>query len=143
MWEKYNLWLVLGVLVIVAAIAGIGDRPGPSPATYAGGEADKVAALEPERSLPPIEIVQWSYYLDPDFAGRGAVIWQGEVRNNTDDYVEVVWLQATFYDADGVITDTDRALVSGLAPGAKKSFKGYATYFGTEKSGTVIVDSYY
>lgn len=84
--------------------------------------------------LPPVNIESWTWYPDSDFAGRGAVIWSAVVRNNTGAYIEHVAVEITTFDKDGVIADTDFAYATGLPPGGTASVKGYATYYGTEKS---------
>lgn len=90
-----------------------------------------------------IEIVSWRCYKDPTFGGDGAIVIVGELRNNTDRYIELVRVEVTLYDKAGVVTDSDYTYVRGLAPGAKKSFKFYATYYGTEERASLQVHEGY
>ena len=90
-----------------------------------------------------IEIVSWRCYKDPGFGGYGAIIIVGEIRNNTDRYIELVRVEVTLYDKAGTVTDSDYTHVRGLAPGAKKSFKFYATYYGTEEKASLQVHEGY
>lgn len=92
-------------------------------------------------TLPPspIAIDTWSWYRDSDFAGTGAVIWTAVVKNRSSDYVESVRVEFTSFDAAGRVVDTDWGIATGLAPGGTASAKGYATYFGTEKTASLRI----
>ena len=89
--------------------------------------------------LPRFEIVDWNWRSDADFAGDGAVIWTVEVRNNTTNYVSSVIVEFTTYDDRGQLMDTDFTYITGLQPGGTATGKGYATYFGTEKTGRIQI----
>jgi hypothetical protein len=89
--------------------------------------------------LPPLSIESWTWYSDPGFAGRGAVIWTAVIRNNTTEYVRSVPVEVTTFDAAGNVMDTDFSYATGLAPGGTASAKGYATYFGSEKKASIRI----
>ncbi|MEJ2182731.1 MAG: SH3 domain-containing protein [Nitrospirota bacterium] len=89
--------------------------------------------------LPSFEIENWNWYKDPSFGTRGAVIWTVEVRNNTNNYVELLKIEFTTYDAKGNIITSDFAYVEGLSPGGTASTKSYATYFGKEEKAKIRI----
>lgn len=97
------------------------------------------AELLQKQPLPTIEIADWNWRKDPGFGGDGAVIWQGQVRNNSGRYVELVRVEFTSLDGAGSVVDTDFTYARGLAPGGTANFKGYATYYGTEDKGRVRI----
>lgn len=96
-------------------------------------------SLLKNKPIPPFEIVSWNWRTDPSFRTDGAVIWNVQIRNNTNHYVSRLKVDLTTYDASGNIIESDFAYVSGLSPGGTSSAKSYATYLGREeKAGTRI-----
>lgn len=89
--------------------------------------------------LPAFEIESWNWQADPDFGTQGSVIYTGVIRNNTSEYVSLLKVEFTSFDAQGRIADTDFTYARGLAPGGTASIKGYATYFGTEKRASLRI----
>jgi len=102
---------------------------------YRGGQrlGYVAASVLESQPIPAFEVVSWNWQKDPGFAGRGAVIWTVEVRNNTARYVNLLRVDFTTYDAAGNVIDSDYGYVEGLSPGGVRSLKGYATYFGREE----------
>lgn len=89
--------------------------------------------------IPPFEIVSWNWYKDPSFGGDGAVIYNVEVRNNTNKYVRSLKVEFTTHDSEGNIIDSEYTYVNGLSPGGTASDKSYATYFGREAKATIRI----
>ena len=98
------------------------------------------AGLLEESPLPQVEVANFSWYKDAGFGVDGAVIWIVELRNNTPFYIENARVRFTSYDDQGRLMDTDYTYVSGLSPGGVSSSKGYATYFGQEKTARVGIE---
>lgn len=98
------------------------------------------ASVLEDQPLPPFEIASWNWHSDRSFGIDGAVIWNVEVRNNTQRYVELVRVNFTTYDAQGTVVDSDYGYVEGLPPGGVRSHKGYATYYGTEKRARISIN---
>lgn len=89
--------------------------------------------------LPALEISSWNWRRDPNFGTKGAVIWNVEVRNNTNGYIERVRVEFSTYDKDENLITSDFTYVRGLSPGGTASSKAYATYFGREQTGRVRI----
>jgi len=89
--------------------------------------------------IPDYEIVSWNWRKDPGFGTNGAVIWNVQVRNNTDRYIEHLKVEFTSFDSQGRIVTSDYSFVDGLSPGGTGSDKSYATYFGTEKKASIRI----
>ena len=89
--------------------------------------------------LPPIEVASWNWRKDPGFGTDGAIIWNVELRNNTDRYLDLVRVNLTTYDQQGRIVTSDFMYVRGLSPGGVASSQGYATYYGTETRARIEV----
>lgn len=97
------------------------------------------APLLKKHPVPPLEIADWNWHTDPDFALRGSVIWNVEVRNNTDQYIGLVKVEFSTYDSSDKLITSDFTYVKGLSPGGTATGKGYATYFGQEKTGRIRI----
>ena len=89
--------------------------------------------------LPSLEIASWNWSADPDFGTRGSIIWNVEVRNNTDRYIERAKVEFSTYDSSGELITSDSTYVMGLSPGGTATDKSYATYYGREKKGRVRI----
>lgn len=89
--------------------------------------------------IPNIEIIDFNWRTDPDFAGSGAVIWNVKLQNNTREYLDYIQVEFTTYDENGKLMDTAHSYVKGLSPGGSASEKSYATYFGNEKTAELRV----
>jgi hypothetical protein len=103
------------------------------------GKAFVHRELLKEKPLPPLEIASWNWRADHDFGTKGAVIWNVELRNNTDRYIDYVRVEFTSYDKNDQLITSDFSHVSGLAPGGTAATKAYATYFGRESKGRVRI----
>lgn len=102
------------------------------------GEWASLSLLK-DHPIPPIEVASWNWRSDRDFGTSGAVIWNVELRNNTNRYIKQVRVEFTSYDAQGNLITTDFGYVQGLAPGSTSATKGYATYFGREDRARIQV----
>ena len=91
--------------------------------------------------IPPIEIASWSWYVDPEFAGNGPVIWTAVIRNKSGANIRSVSVAVTTYDAGRNVLDTDFGYATGLGTyGGIVLVKGFATYFGREKYADIQVN---
>lgn len=97
-------------------------------------------SLLKENPIPAFEIVSWNWYTDSSFGTDGAVVWNVQIRNNTNKYITNLKVEFTTYDAGGSLIDTDYTYVSGLSPGGISSAKSYATFFGKEQKASIRVD---
>lgn len=88
---------------------------------------------------PPLEIVSWNWYADPDFGTDGSVIYTVELKNNTSRYIDLVRVEFATYDAADNLITSDYTFVRGLSPGGTGSTKAYATYFGREKTAKIKI----
>jgi hypothetical protein len=80
-----------------------------------------------------------AYYLDPEFAGTGAVIWVAEIRNTTSQTVETAQINFTSHDAGGNVLASDFTFVGPIPPGETRAGRSFADYHGTEASVDVQV----
>jgi hypothetical protein len=94
-------------------------------------------------SAPPattVVIVSDTFYIDPDFATEGAIIWAAEVRNTTTQVVESAELNLTSHDAAGNVLTSALTFVGPIPPGETRATQSYADYLGTEASVDIIVN---
>lgn len=106
------------------------------------GGVEKGYVYEPlleHRPMPPLEIADWNWYSDSDFGVNGAVVWNVEVRNNTNRYIETIKVEFSTYDSSEKLITTDFTYVKGMSPGGTATAKSYATYFGREKTGRIRI----
>lgn len=106
------------------------------------GDAPKGFVYEPllkHNPIPPLEIADWNWYSDPEFGVDGSIIWNVEVRNNTNRYVKTVKVEFSSYDSSEKLITSDFTYVKGLSPGGKGTAKSYTTYFGREKTGRIRI----
>lgn len=92
-------------------------------------------------ALRAVEIVNWNWRTDPHFGGKGTILWNAQVRNNSDKYIESVRLELTTYDASNKLVTTAFTFVEAIPPGETRSDESYATYYGTEERAGVQVAS--
>lgn len=89
--------------------------------------------------IPPVEVVDWNWYPDPDFGTDGTIVWNVKLRNNTSKYLEDVKVEFSTYDANGKLITSGFSYVHGLSPGGTATDKSYETFFGTEKTANIRV----
>jgi hypothetical protein len=89
--------------------------------------------------VPSLEIASWNWYKDPDFGTDGAVIWNVEVRNNTNQYIDLVRVEFSTYDSSNRLITSEFTYVRGLSPGGSGTAQSYATYYGREKTGRIRI----
>lgn len=89
--------------------------------------------------LPRIQVTTWSWDKDRDFGTDGAIIWNVEVENNTNEYISRVKAEITIYDYDGQITTSDYTYVKNISPFGKSSTKSYADYYGSEYKANIKI----
>lgn len=119
---------VLPVLVLVAAIGIL---------MLNSSVSSGLSGSDPS-ALRAVEIVNWNWRTDPHFGGKGTILWNAQVRNNSDKYIESVRLELTTYDASNKLVTTAFTFVEAIPPGGDES---YATYYGTEERAGVQVAS--
>jgi hypothetical protein len=89
--------------------------------------------------LSAIEIADWNWSADPDFAGDGAIKWNVSVRNTSQRNVAAAEVRITTYDQAGKLIATDSMYVTAIPAGGTRSDEGYADYYGTESNANVQV----
>jgi hypothetical protein len=113
-------------------------RANESFATLVGTEArtdiqvGQVEFSDNDLGLSAAQVVSSNWRIDPEYADEGAVIWTVEVQNTSHKKLESVQVDFITYDANGQILDYDLTFVGPLAPGARKSSKGFAQLRGGE-----------
>jgi len=90
-------------------------------------------------ALSSVKIESWNWRPDSDFGTRGAVVWNVNVRNLTNQYIESVRIELTTYNASGKLITSDFTFIRAIPPGATRSEKGYADYYGTEEGASAQV----
>jgi Divergent InlB B-repeat domain len=90
--------------------------------------------------VPPpadLEITSSAWYPNPEFE---LIDWVVEVRNNTDQIVEVARIDITTRDAAGKVLASDFTFVGPIPPGETRAHDGFADYHGTEATADFNVD---
>lgn len=103
-------------------------------------ETIKAIQKQKVESAEKIKIVSWKWYADKDFGSNGAIIYNVEVENISDDYIQIVKINFTSYDKSGKICASDFAFINAIAPHSKKSTKAYADYYGTEENAKISIE---
>jgi hypothetical protein len=96
------------------------------------GNKTAVAELNPGTATLPVTTS--AYYIDPEFAGSGAVIWVAEVQNTTSQTVETAQINFTSHDAGGNVLASDFTFVGPIPPGESRAGRSFADYHGNETS---------
>jgi Divergent InlB B-repeat domain len=96
------------------------------------GNKTGVAEFNPGAATLPITTS--TYYLDPEFAGTGAVIWVAEVQNTTSQTVETAKINFTSHDNGGNVLASDFTFVGPIPPGETRAGRSFADYHGNEAS---------
>jgi hypothetical protein len=100
--------------------------------TSSGAPSDPAA-------MAAVKLDDWNWSANPDFGGKGAIVWHASVRNVSDKYVESVKVELTTYDASGKLVASDFTYVDAIPPGETRSKEGYADYYGTEGNATAQI----
>jgi hypothetical protein len=84
-----------------------------------------------------VEVTSYAWYPDPEFE---IVDWVVEVRNNTDQIVEVAQVDFATHDASGHVLASDFTFVGPIPPHETRAHDGFADYHGNEATADVGVD---
>lgn len=136
------LWVVPLCFVGMCTLISIANVPTSSTTAASSPSGDSRPAAASRAVSPPVKIESWRWEADPNFTSDGAVIFTAVVRNTSSNPIRSVRLEFTSFDAAGRILDTQSDYATGLPPGGTASSKGYATYFGTEKTATLVIKSW-
>jgi Divergent InlB B-repeat domain len=129
------------VSLTVAATAGSKFDTWTGDAASCGGAATCSIAMSANKTATAqltatpttaIQITSDTFYLDPDFAGRGAVIWVFEAKNTSSQIVDQAEIQFTSHDASGNVLASDQTFVGPIPPGETRAGQGFADYLGSE-----------
>jgi hypothetical protein len=89
--------------------------------------------------LSAAKIEDWNWRADPNFAGRGAIIWNVKVKNVSDKPIHLVVVTLTTYGSDGKMLGTDFTLVKAIPPGESRESKSFADYYRREQRAEVKI----
>jgi hypothetical protein len=95
-------------------------------------DQNRTAVAQLSAASAAVQVTSSAYYLDPEFAGEGAIIWVVEVRNVSSQLVESARIDFTSHDAAGRVLGSDFTFVGPIPPGETRAGKSFAPYLGTE-----------
>lgn len=125
--------LAITILVILGLVFFANYR------TISGSDAVTASDAAGEAESPAAVIADWNWSSNPNFAGRGAVIWNVQVKNQSTKNIAAVQVQLTTFDASGKLVTSDDTYVNTIAVGETGTGKGYADYYGTERKAEVRI----
>lgn len=108
--------------------------------SYTGGSVTEAK----DRAGDVAEITSWNWVKNPNFGGRGKIVWNVEVRNKSPKHLRNVKVEFATYDGAGKLVSSDFTYVSAIPPGQTRSSEGYAELYGTEsKANAQVADFAY
>lgn len=104
-----------------------------------GNVGTQIEAPKSKYNLSSAELENFSWVIDPQFAGKGTVKWKFSVHNNSNKSISLVKVEFTSYDKDHKLLASDFTYIEAIPAGETRSKESYADYYHNEQTANAVI----